>query len=58
MADHSGFDRRYTVFREVCRGLDVLDKLVAVARDEGDNPLEPNTSTVREEVCEGRWQYA
>ncbi|MFQ5991690.1 MAG: peptidylprolyl isomerase [Nitrospiraceae bacterium] len=46
VADSSGLDRMYTVFGEVVRGLDVLDKIVAVARDERDNPLEPVPMTV------------
>ena len=39
--DSSGLDRRYSVFGEILRGMDVLDKIVAVPRDEYDNPLEP-----------------
>ena len=39
--DSNGLDRVYTVFGEVYRGLDVIDKIVAVPRDEYDNPLEP-----------------
>jgi peptidyl-prolyl cis-trans isomerase B (cyclophilin B) len=46
VADASGLDRRYTVFGEVFRGMDVVDKIVAVPRDEFDNPLEPITMTV------------
>lgn len=46
VADCSGLDRRYTVFGEVFRGMDVVDKIVAVPRDERDNPLEPITMTV------------
>jgi peptidyl-prolyl cis-trans isomerase B (cyclophilin B) len=41
VGDNSGLDRRYTVFGEVFRGLDVIDKIVAAARDERDIPLEP-----------------
>ncbi len=40
MADSSSLDRRYTVFGQVLRGLDVLDKIAALPRDENDNPLE------------------
>ena len=29
------------VFGEVFRGMDVVDKIVAAARDEFDNPLKP-----------------
>ncbi|MSQ77140.1 MAG: peptidylprolyl isomerase [Nitrospiraceae bacterium] len=46
VADSSGLDRRYTVFGEVVRGLDVVDKIVAAPRDERDNPLEPISVTV------------
>ncbi|BCA54027.1 Peptidyl-prolyl cis-trans isomerase [Nitrospira sp. KM1] len=38
--DNSGLDRTYTVFGEVFRGLDVVDKIVALPRDERDNPLD------------------
>lgn len=41
LADNSGLDRRYTVFGEIYRGLEILDKIAAVARDANDNPLEP-----------------
>lgn len=44
--DNSGLDRTYTVFGEVFRGLDVVDKIVAAPRDERDNPLEPITLTM------------
>lgn len=47
VGDNSGLDRRYTVFGEVFRGIDVIDKIVAAARDQADNPLEPITMTVR-----------
>jgi peptidyl-prolyl cis-trans isomerase B (cyclophilin B) len=46
VGDNSGLDRRYTVFGEIFRGIEVLDKIVAVARDAADNPLEPITMTV------------
>ncbi|NGZ03057.1 MAG: peptidylprolyl isomerase [Nitrospira sp. WS238] len=48
--DNSGLDRRYTVFGEVFRGMEVVDHIVAVPRDERDNPLEPVriTMTVKE----------
>lgn len=38
--DSSGLDRTYTVFGEVFRGMDVVDKIAALARDDRDNPLE------------------
>ena len=45
VADSSGLDRTYTVFGEVCRGMEVVDKIVA-PRDEFDNPLKPITMTL------------
>jgi peptidyl-prolyl cis-trans isomerase B (cyclophilin B) len=44
--DNSGLDRTYTVFGEVFRGMDVVDKIVALPRDERDNPLESITMMV------------
>ena len=41
VAPNGGLDRTYTVFGEVFRGMDVVDQIVKVARDEADNPLEP-----------------
>ena len=38
--------RSYTVFGEVFRGMEVVDKIVAAPRDECDNPLEPMTMTM------------
>ena len=46
VADSSGLDRRYTVFGEVIRGMDVADKIVALPKDEYDNPLEPVEMTI------------
>ena len=46
VADSSGLDRRYTVFGEVIRGMDVADKIVALPKDENDNPLEPVEMTI------------
>ena len=39
-------NRRHTVFGEVFRGMEVVDKIVAAPRDDRDNPLEPITVTV------------
>ena len=44
--ENSGLDRRHAVFGEVFRGLDVTDKIVAAARVQADNPLEPITMKV------------
>jgi peptidyl-prolyl cis-trans isomerase B (cyclophilin B) len=43
-------DRRYSVFGEVFRGMEVVDKIASAARDEYNNPLEPipMTMTVKE----------
>ncbi|GKS58791.1 peptidyl-prolyl cis-trans isomerase [Nitrospira sp.] len=38
---NGGLDRTYTVFGEIFRGMDVVDQIVKVERDEADNPLEP-----------------
>jgi peptidyl-prolyl cis-trans isomerase B (cyclophilin B) len=46
VSDSSGLDRMYTVFGEVFRGLEVLDKIAALPRDERDNPLDPPAMTV------------
>jgi cyclophilin family peptidyl-prolyl cis-trans isomerase len=41
VGENSGLDRRYAVFGEVFRGLDVVDRIVAAARDQADNPIKP-----------------
>jgi cyclophilin family peptidyl-prolyl cis-trans isomerase len=46
MADNSWLDRTYTVFGEVFRDMDVVDKIVAAPRDEFDNPLKPIPMTL------------
>lgn len=46
VGENSGLDRRYTVFGEVFRGIEVIDKIVAAPRDEQDNPLEAIRMTV------------
>ena len=40
--------RRYTVFGEVYRGMEVVDKIVAAPRYEFGNPLKPIPMTVKE----------
>ena len=44
--DSGSLDRNYTVFGKVVRGMDVVDKISEVQRDERDNPLKPVTMTV------------
>jgi peptidyl-prolyl cis-trans isomerase B (cyclophilin B) len=34
------------VFGEVFRGIEIVDKIVGVPRDERDNPLDPITMTM------------
>jgi len=46
VTDNSSLDRMYTAFGKVMRGMDVVDKIVALPRDERDNPLEPVEMTV------------
>ena len=46
IGDNGGLDRRYTVFGEIFRGIEIIDQIVAAARDAADNPLEPITMTV------------
>jgi cyclophilin family peptidyl-prolyl cis-trans isomerase len=47
--DSSSLDRTYSVFGKVSKGMNVVDKIVALPRDERDNPLEPVMMTVRVE---------
>lgn len=46
VADASGLDRCYTAFGEVTTGLEVIDRIAAVPRDEADNPLEAIVMTI------------
>ena len=44
--DNSSLDRTYSVFGKVMKGMDVVDTIVAIPRDETDNPREPVTMTI------------
>ena len=44
--DNSSLDRTYTVFGKVMKGMEVVDKIVGIPRDEKDNPLQPVEMTV------------
>jgi cyclophilin family peptidyl-prolyl cis-trans isomerase len=44
--DSGSLDRNYTVFGKVVRGMDVVDKIAEVPRDEHDNPFQSVTITI------------
>ncbi len=44
--DTSSLDRTYSAFGKVMKGMDVVDKIVALPRDDNDNPLNPIPMTV------------
>lgn len=39
-------NRPYTISGEMLRGIQIIDRIVAAARDQADNALEPITMTV------------
>jgi peptidyl-prolyl cis-trans isomerase B (cyclophilin B) len=40
-------DNQYTVFGEITKGFDVVDRIAAVKKGPGDQPLEPVTMTIK-----------
>ncbi len=46
--DAASLDRTYTAFGKVMNGMDVVDKIVAMPRDEADNPLNPVAMKIKE----------
>ncbi|HNA48806.1 MAG TPA: peptidylprolyl isomerase, partial [Nitrospira sp.] len=38
---NGGLDRRYSIFGEIIRGIEVIDMIAKMPCDERDNPLEP-----------------
>lgn len=52
--DSPFLDRQYTVFGRVVSGMEVADKIVALPRDQRDNPLESNPAII-EKVTIEKW---
>jgi cyclophilin family peptidyl-prolyl cis-trans isomerase len=49
-------DRQYSVFGQVLDGMDVVDKIVALKRDQNDNPLEENPAIIEKATLETKEQ--
>lgn len=45
--DSNFLDNKYTVFGRVLEGMDIADKIVALKRDENDNPLPENPAVIK-----------
>ena len=41
LQDNGGLDRRYSIFGEIIRGIEIIDMIAKLPCDERDNPLEP-----------------
>lgn len=52
VANANFLDGKYTAFAKVISGMDVVDKIVNLKRDQGDNPLEANPAIMKKVTIE------
>jgi cyclophilin family peptidyl-prolyl cis-trans isomerase len=52
VADAPHLDGQYTAYGEVVEGMDVVDKIVALPRDQRDNPLPANPAIIEKATIE------